>query len=76
MGLEDRKYARWANENINLNVSAIIVDNVNGIAKLTSNMIGARVVCENYDGEKLFTNVYIQIKSGDIFSKNIMAIIK
>ena len=74
--LEDRKYARWANENINLNVSAIIVDNVNGIAKLTSNMIGARVVCENYDGEKLFTNVYIQIKSGDIFSKNIMAIIK
>ncbi len=74
--LEDRKYTRWANENINIEVKAIIVDTVNGIAKLTSRMIGARVVCENYNGEKLFSNVTLSLKNADIISKNITAIIK
>ncbi len=70
--LEDRKYARWANENIDLEVEAIIVDAVNGIAKLTSKMSGARVFCENYDGEKLFDKVKVKFISSDILTKKIV----
>jgi ribonuclease R len=73
--LEDRKYARWADENINLEVDAIIVDAVNGIAKLTNTMVGARVICENYDGEKLFEKIKIKILSANIISKEIKATI-
>jgi len=73
--LEDRKYARWANDNINLVVEAMIVDTANGIAKLTTKMVGARVVCENFDGKKLFSKVKLKIKSSDIISKEIRVII-
>ncbi len=74
--LEDRKYARWAKDNLNIEVDAIIVDAINGIAKLTSSMIGARVVCENYNGEKLFSKVKLVLNSSDIITKNIIANIK
>lgn len=75
--LEDRKYARWANENIDLNVDAIIVNAVDGIAKLITGMsgAGARVICENYDGEKLFDKIRIKISSANIISKDIKVII-
>ena len=74
--LEDRKYARWVKENIGKVCEATVVDVENGIVKLTSLMIGARVVCENYNGEKLFSRVKITLKSTDVLTKNIIAIIK
>lgn len=73
--LEDRKYARWANQNINLVCEAILVDTNNIIVKLTSHAKGARVICENYTGEKLFSKVKIKIQSSNIISKEIKAII-
>jgi len=73
--LEDRKYARWANENIGIVVEAIVVDTVNSIAKLTSHMNGVRVICEKYDGEKLFSKIKLKIKSSNIISKEIKGII-
>ncbi len=74
--LEDRKYARWAKSSINNTYDAIIVDVQNPIAKLQNGMIGARVNCENYNGEKLFSKVKVQLKSSDIIMKNIVASIK
>jgi len=71
--LEDRKYARWAFENINLECEAVIVDVENKIIKLTNQMIGARMICEGIDGLKLFTQIKILIVSSDILSKAIMA---
>ena len=71
--LEDRKYARWASENINLECEAVIVDVENKIIKLTNQMIGARMICEGIDGLKLFTQIKIFIVSSDMLSKTIMA---
>ena len=71
--LEDRKYARWAKANIKLECDATIVDIENKIAKTTT---GARVVCDNFNEQTLFEKVTIEIKSSDIISKNIIAMIK
>ncbi|MCK5111717.1 MAG: VacB/RNase II family 3'-5' exoribonuclease [Arcobacteraceae bacterium] len=70
--LEDRKYARWADKNLEKSFAAIIVDAQNGIAKLQEEMIGARVVCKNYAGQRLFSNVKVTLKSSDIITKNII----
>jgi ribonuclease R len=69
--LEDRKYARWAKENIENIYNATIIDIKNGIVKLTNGMKGARVMLINYQGEKLFTKIKIKITSSDILTKKI-----
>ncbi len=69
--LEDRKYARWADDNLGQTYDAIVVDTQNGFAKLKNGMVGARVVCANYTGEKLFTSVKVILKHSDIIMKHI-----
>jgi ribonuclease R len=69
--LEARKYARWGSKNINNIFKAIIVDVENGIAKIQAPIIGARVVCTNYKGQKLFSKVTVKLISSDIVSKEI-----
>jgi ribonuclease R len=74
--LEDRKYARWAKDNISEICEATIVDVADTIiVKLNNKMVGARIVCEDYQGQKLFSNVKIKIKSSNIISKEINGII-
>ncbi|MEA3384109.1 MAG: ribonuclease R family protein [Campylobacterota bacterium] len=69
---EDRKYARYAKENIDKIFEAKITDNIKQIATITKELIGARVEIENYGAQKLFTIVNIKIISSDIITKKII----
>ena len=73
--LEDRKYARWAEQNLNEEFEAIIteVENEPKI-ELISGMLGCRCVLENYGGEKLFSKIKVKIVSSDIITKKIVVI--
>jgi len=72
---EDRKYSRWAQENIGKIFKAKIVDKDNGIAKIEDKITGARVICENYAGEKLFSDIKVTIKDTNIIMKKIIVTI-
>lgn len=74
--LEDRKYARWAMENQNIELKAQIIDEDRLIGKLYETMPGLRVHIDNYKGEKLFSKIKIIIKDVDIVSSKITASIK
>ena len=73
---EDRKYARWAKDNIGKEYKARVVDVERGIAKFYKDMAGLRVHLDNYKGEKLFSKIKVIIKSSDAISKNIVASVK
>lgn len=73
---EDRKYARWANENIGLEVKAKIVDNERGIALSYGEIAGAKIKIDNYKGQVLYSKVRVVLKSSDVISKLIIGSIK
>jgi ribonuclease R len=73
---EDRKYARWAQQHLNEEFKARIVDQEKGIAKFYKEMPGLRVILDNYKGQLLFTKLKVAIKEVDIISKTIIASIK
>ncbi len=73
--LEDRKYARWANQNIGIVCDAIVVDMEHFYVKTTTIMPGVRVVCDNFNGEKLFSKIKIKIMTSNIISKEITAVV-
>ena len=73
---EDRKYARWAALNIDEDIKVKVVDTERGRAVCYDNMIGMKVVLENYKAQKLFSKMKVKIKSADIVTKIIVATIK
>ena len=73
---EDRKYARWAAAHIGEDIKVKIVDTEKGRAVCYENMIGMKVLLENYKGQKLFSKMKVKIKSADIVTKIIVASIK
>ena len=73
---EDRIYARWAADNIGEDIKVKVVDTEKGRAVCYENMIGMKVVLENYKGQKLFSKMGVKIKSVDIVTKLIVATIK
>lgn len=73
---EDRKYARWANKHIGLELKVKIIDTTKAKAICYSKMIGLKVIIENYKGQKLFSKLKVTIKSVNIFTKEIFASIK
>jgi ribonuclease R len=73
---EDRKYARWANDNIGLEVKAKIVDSERGIALTYGQIAGAKIKLDNYKGQVLYSKVRVIIKSSDVISKLISGNIK
>lgn len=74
---EDRKYARWADKHRHKSFDALIVDTQKHIAVIEDETIkGARVQIENYAGEKLFTKVRVKIKSSNIITKRIHAVVE
>ena len=73
---EDRKYARWAAANIGEDIKVKVVDTEKGRAVCYENMIGMKVVLENYKAQKLFSKMKVKIKSADIVTKIIVATIK
>ena len=72
---EDRKYARWASDNIGQEIKVKITDTQKARAVCYENMIGLKVVLENYKGQKLFSKTRVKIKSSNIVTKVIIATI-
>lgn len=68
---EERKFARWAKDNINLGLNVMITDAQKGAAKTISPLYGIRVWIEDYDFEQLFSRIDVKISSVDLISKKI-----
>ncbi|CAD7287436.1 Ribonuclease R [Campylobacter majalis] len=67
----DRKFARWASENIGKIVKCYVVENQNIlIAKLDDELKGARIFVANYYAP-LLSEIYIQIIQADIATAKI-----
>jgi len=72
---EDRKYARWANDNIGIELKVKIVDIQRSKAVCYDKIPGLKVVLENYTTQKLFSKTRVKIVSADIVTKVIVATI-
>ncbi|WP_066409118.1 RNB domain-containing ribonuclease [Aliarcobacter skirrowii] len=70
---EDRKYARWAYDNIDSEIKVKIVDTERAKAVCYDKIIGLKVVLENYKGQKLFSKHKVKIVSSDLATKLIVA---
>ncbi|PRM90079.1 ribonuclease R [Aliarcobacter cryaerophilus] len=70
---EDRKYARWAKENIDGEIKVKIVDIERAKAVCYENIIGLKVTIENYKGQKLFSKHKVKIVSSNLATKLIVA---
>jgi len=72
---EDRKYARWANDNIGVELKVKIVDMQRAKAVCYDKMPGLKVMLENYTTQKLFSKMRVKIVSANIATKVIIATI-
>ena len=72
---EDRKYARWAKENLGAEIKVKIVDIEKSRAVCYDKMVGLKVVIENYKGQKLFSKCKVKIVSSCLATKLIIATI-
>lgn len=70
---EDRKYARWAKDNIGGEIKVKIVDMERAKGVCYENMIGLKVTIENYKGQKLFSKHKVKIVSSNLATKLIVA---
>jgi len=70
--LNERKYARWAINNLDTILDAIIIE-LDEFAKAMciGTITGMKCNIINYNGEKLFSKVKIQLLKADLFTKNI-----
>ncbi|MCD8212973.1 MAG: ribonuclease R, partial [Campylobacter sp.] len=68
----DRKFARWANENIGKRVKCYISENQNTlVAKLEDEFVGARIFIASYTCE-LLQKVLVEITDADIATAKII----
>ncbi|MBT3280684.1 MAG: VacB/RNase II family 3'-5' exoribonuclease [Campylobacteraceae bacterium] len=73
---EDRKYARWAKNNLYKEFMVKLVDIEKGIVELIDGAYGAKATVTNYKGQKLFSKFKVKLTSSDIYTKKIIADIK
>jgi len=73
---EDRKYARWAKDNLYKEFMVKLVDIDKSIVQLLDGAIGLKATVTNYKGQKLFAKFRVKLVSSDIFTKKIVADIK
>ncbi|RXJ87712.1 ribonuclease R family protein [Arcobacter sp. CECT 8985] len=73
---EDRKYARWAQKNIGIELKAEVIDEQRGIAKVYHKIPGMKLLLENYKAQTLYSKLKVIIKSADVVTKQIVASIK
>ncbi len=73
---EDRKYARWANENIGTEIKVKIVDVERAKAVCYDKIKGMKVTIDNFKGQGLYTKVRAKIKSANYVTKEIFVSIK
>lgn len=72
---EDRKYSRWAKDNIDKEIKVKIVDIERGKAVCYDKIVGLKVVLNNYKGQKLFSKLKVKIVSACVATKVIVATI-
>ena len=70
---EDRKYARWAKDNIGGEIKVKIADMERAKGVCYENIIGLKVTIENYKGQKLFSKHKVKIVSSNLATKLIVA---
>lgn len=73
---EDRKYARWAKDNIGKEIKIKIIDIQKGLGECYEGPIGLIASIDNYSGQKLFEKTKIIIKNASIFTKEIIGSLK
>ena len=73
---EDRKYARWANDNIGSEIKVKIVDTDRNRAVSYDSIKGLKVTIDNMKGQKLFTKLRVKIKEVDIITKQVICSVK
>jgi len=67
----DRKFARWAQKNINKTVKAIVIDTKSPpIAKIEDEIVGARIFLKK-DNVSLLQNIYVKITKVNIATTKI-----
>lgn len=72
---EDRKYARWAKDNIGKNIKVKVIDTQRAKAVCYDEMVGLKVILENYKSQKLFSKLGVKITSANIATKVVYATI-
>ena len=70
---EDRKLARWADQNKNIKIEAMIIDTQRGVARSLTPFEGLKIVVEDHDFEPLFERIFVRISEVDLISKKITA---
>ena len=73
---EDRKYARWAKDNIGAELKVKIVDTDRSKAVCYEKLNGLKVNIDNYKGQALYSRIKVVIKDANIANKQIVASIK
>ena len=73
---EDRKYARWAKNNIGAELKVKIVDTDRSKAVCYEKLNGLKVNIDNYKGQALYSRIKVVIKDANVANKQIVASIK
>ncbi len=73
---EDRKYARWAANNLYKEFMVKLIDIEKNIVELLDGAIGAKVIITNYKGQKLFSKFKVKLITSDIITKEIIGEVK
>ncbi len=73
---EDRKYARYAKDNIGLEVKVRITDSERGVAVSYGQFPGMKLQLDNFKGQVLFSKQKVIIKSSDVITKEIIGSLK
>ncbi len=68
---EDRKYTRWALDNIGAIVDCEVVDTEKYLAESIKGILGMRINILNYKGEKIYSKIKIKIDSVNLLEKRI-----
>lgn len=74
--LEDRKYARWAAQNIGQELKAKINTTEPARCITYGELPGMKILIDNYKGQLLCTKIRVILKSSNIISKTIIGSIK
>jgi ribonuclease R len=73
---EDRKYSRYAKDNIGLEVKVRITDSERGVAVSYGHFPGMKLQLDNFKGQVLFSKQRVIIKSSDVITKEIIGSLK
>ena len=73
---EDRKYARWAQDNIGAELKVKLVDTERNMGVCYEKMPGLKISIDNCKGQILFAKLKVKIKSVDIITKQIIGTVK